>query len=39
MEGHVAFDDGFFIAKFEPAFFDFRPIAADVAGVDGDVKV
>ncbi len=37
-EGHVAFGDRFVGADLEPAFFDFSPWAADVAGVDGDVE-
>ncbi len=39
MEGHIAFGDRFCVADLEPATLDFRPFAADVAGVDGDVEV
>ena len=38
-ECHIAFGDGGIGANLEPAFFDFRPISADVAGIDGDVEV
>ena len=39
MQGHVPFGNRFFGADLEPAFLDLRPIAADVAGIDGDVEV
>ena len=38
MEGHVAFLDGRAGADDEPALFDLRPRAADVAWVDGDFQ-
>jgi len=37
-EGHVSFGDRFIVADLEPALFGFRPFAADVAGIDGDVE-
>ena len=37
-ERHVAFDDGLAFANLEPAFLDFRPLASDMAGVDGDAQ-
>ncbi len=38
-EGHIAFGDRFCVADLEPATLDFRPFAADVARVDGDVEI
>ena len=39
VKGHVAFGDRLFLTDLEPALLDLRPLAADVAGVDGDVEV
>ena len=37
-QGHVALDDRLGVADLEPALLHFRPIAADVAGVDRDFQ-
>jgi hypothetical protein len=37
-QGHVSLADRRTIADEQPAFLDLRPLAADVAGVDGDVQ-